>query len=149
MSRGLGWLQRAIIDTLDQAKQETEYYNGAGYYGFRGPGWVKCRDVDVKLAAHVYDLRASAKYLAKKHNGISHANYIDTVFQASFSRAVKGLIDRGIIEALDLVPLDREALCNLANIHNTYNNLILDLADGLYLNTNSRQNRFIIRTGKL
>lgn len=143
MSKGLGWLQHEIINTLEEAKQETRSYRGAGYYGGKGPGWVKCRGINAELAPGVYDLRASALYLAKKHNGISHANYIDSTFQASFSRAVRGLIDRGIIEALDLVPIVK-----YPNIHNVYNNKILDLADGVYLNTDSRQSRFIIRTQK-
>ena len=143
MSRGLGWLQREIIDTLEEAKQQTTRYKGAGYYGGYGPGWIKCRGIDIELADHVYDLRASMIYLARKHNRISHCSYAESAFQASFSRAVRGLTKRGLLKNLDLVPV----VGNLDKIHNTYdyNGPIMDLADGTFLAIWGKQKRFVVK----
>jgi hypothetical protein len=141
MGKGLGWLQREILDTLQEAKQETRYYFGAGWYGGKGPGWVKSKGHDVLLQDHVYDLRASERFLAKKHQRFSHATYISSSFQSSFSRAVKGLLERGLLQKLDLVPIQEP------DEHGQHNSRVMLLADGWYLDHYSKRVRFVVRNG--
>ncbi len=152
MSRGLGKLQRDILNTLEEAKQDMFNYTGSyrqenigNYKGWKWdrPGWVVCRNRIILLADHVYDLRASMKYLAAKQGQTyCRGNYTNGKFQAAFSRAVKGLIARGLIEPLGLVPIvDYRA----SNQDHEYSSVIMNLSDGLYLNINKRQNRFIVK----
>ena len=106
MSRGLGRLQREILDTLDEAKANVTRYHGSSW---RGPGWVHARGIDVPLPDHVYDLRASVRYLAGRHGAVYGAGrdgygltgYVDTAFAAGFSRAAAGLVVRGDLVACD------------------------------------------------
>ncbi len=91
MSRGLGWLQREILETL-----RTE----AHYLGFKG--------FDVSPIG-TYGTRRLLVYLSKKHgrghkitgeysrNGDNWAVYES--FQASFSRAIHSLVRRGELVA--------------------------------------------------
>jgi hypothetical protein len=107
MSRGLGRLQREILDTLDEAKAATVPYAGGGaHQGMLtegGPGWVQSNGRRWKLPEDTYDLRASLRYLATRHGkvrgagraGYCYAGYVDGAFQASFSRAARGLVARG------------------------------------------------------
>lgn len=101
MSRGLGKLQREIIATLEEAKQTMVSYHGSAWYPgvvpFCEPGWVYYKGTIVQLREDVYDIRASFKFLASRHRERFH----ESVFQASFSRAVKGLVTRRILEVLN------------------------------------------------
>ena len=122
MSRGLGWLQREILDTLDEARAAKPVYRGgtsAGREMFRdwlkasagdrnddvdfdaGPGWVVTYSTELQLPEGVYDLRASCAFLATRHDATYAGRYLRGSFQASFSRAVRGLVQRGHLQWVD------------------------------------------------
>jgi hypothetical protein len=159
MSRGLGRLQRDIIATLDEAKValprylggraaeraewsqwfRQRYPNHAEYPA--GPGWVIAHGREVRLADGIYDLRASLAYLARRDNQISHCSYVRGAYQAGFSRAVRGLVRRGLLEPLRfLVPIDCLGEGVETDLCRT-----LALADGLYAAVSGRQVRFVRR----
>jgi len=151
MSRGLGHLQVEIIETLDQAKNEMVIYSGgAGVnrYGLTGskwekPGWVYYKGAVVRLADGVYDLRASLKYLAQRHDRTyCRGAYVESSFAAAFSRATKSLLKRGQLTKLTLVPI-----AEYDGVVDDYGQSgVLFLADGLYLNALwSRQVRFVTK----
>jgi hypothetical protein len=94
MSRGLGWLQREILDTLDVAA------TGPGAGTDARPRGVSVEGLWVTVPDDVYDMRASCYYLATRHQQtvydiISQKRCVRAAFQTSFSRAVKTLIVRG------------------------------------------------------
>jgi hypothetical protein len=79
MSRGLGWLQREILETLDKARPGV-YYEQLG----------------------IYDVGRTKVHLAKKlgrmgWNDHAHQPCVQPAFQASFSRAMRTLVDRGLL----------------------------------------------------
>jgi len=76
MSRGLGVLQREILDSLDTARQAQASYDR---------GWVLYRRVDMQLIEGVYDLRVVSKYL-RAHRQIPA--WQGERFAPMFSRAV-------------------------------------------------------------
>jgi hypothetical protein len=117
MSRGLGALQRRILETLDEAQAAMPRYRGVE------SAWdldkrtlriinVGCRWVHVgegqlvELAPGVYDLRCSAAYLADQdgHKATSR-QYLS--FTAAFARATRGLVQRGVLVALRQIPVVR------------------------------------------
>jgi hypothetical protein len=114
MSRGLGQLQREIVRTLEASKIASLPYRGNGRDEnppWNEPGWVRYRGLRVQLAEGAYDLRASAALLAHK-SGHTYAGenaltgyFVMGKFQAAFSRAVRGLMQRGELMALGLVPV--------------------------------------------
>jgi len=84
MSKGLGKMQRLIVDELRNT---------------RGGVWIERPwSFDVDCPAGVYDLREVSQALARRHGGISHCHFTSPAWQASFSRAVRGLVNRGLIE---------------------------------------------------
>src|SRR5688572_8715661 len=96
MSRGLGRFQREILETLDEAKATCPDYQGADYWSTPEhpegvPGVVRVHGCTVCLADDIYDLRASARFLAKRASAVDNGGGIQPAHQASFSRAVKGL----------------------------------------------------------
>jgi hypothetical protein len=85
MSHGLGKMQRLIMEELRSSK---------------GGVWIERPwSFDVDCPEGVYDLRAISFKLARQHGGISHCNFILAAWQASFSRAVRGLVKRGVIDS--------------------------------------------------
>jgi hypothetical protein len=102
MSRGLGALQRRILETLDAAKAAMPTYRGAEDHA--GKRWVVLGDYLVTLPPQVYDLRCSAAFLAQ-HDGHLEYGFPTRSFTACFSRAVHGLVDRGIFRRLPHVPV--------------------------------------------
>lgn len=165
MSRGLGKLQAEILNTLEEAKQEIFDYRGScrqenrrNYNDWKWdkPGWVRCRNRKVLLADHVYDLRASMEHIATKMNCRSGAGYINFMgveiyrrgqisdqFKAAFSRAVKGLIARGLIKPLGMVPI--KDYVRTPRDEWDYSSPVMYLKDGLFLSVSKRQNRFIVK----
>jgi hypothetical protein len=142
MGKGAGALPREILETLEEAKGGQLDYHGSESRAwhpapaFRLPGWVWHRGNCVRLADGVYDLRASVRYLAERH-GKRGPHDTDRGFQARFSRAAHGLVRRGELVALSLVPLagwDPDA-CSL----------VVCLAGGDYLSVHGRQVRFVGR----
>lgn len=141
MSRGLGRMQRLVLDELkarsggdmvgDRNEQSKDMANELkSEYGV----WLCDRYAQLKPGVH--DLRCVCYQLAVKHGGISHANFTSPEWQASFSRAVKGLHARGYIEVINVVPVQwaREDGFSKLDVHH--------LADGTYIVWNSRQKRF-------
>ena len=93
MSRGLGAIQREILDTLDEARLK--------YLGPNGYTWyLNCY---VSLRPDVYDMRATADYLMR----LRGMNWHEGPFQASLSRAIHSLVKRGILTRLRMVPITR------------------------------------------
>lgn len=143
MSRGIGTLQRKILATLEEAKRDTWHYPGSyreenwsnsPTWRWDRPGWVTYRGARFRLADEVYDLRASLVYLAEREGGYSHARFVAPTFQAAFSRAVKGLCERGFLRVLTLVPVAEYERGRLES-----------LADGEYMLLACRQRRFVSR----
>ena len=91
MSSGIGWLQREILETLDDAKSSGVHYQGGNHFWMK-PGSVVSRGREWQMPADVYDLRASLKFLAKKHGAITHCDFVAEAFRCAFSRAVRRLI---------------------------------------------------------
>lgn len=153
MGRGLGALQREVLETLDEAKATiTSYHGGLSWkYGWKCnwdgdrfvwkqenvPGWVACWGHEVRLAEDVYDLRASMLYIARKRGATyCRGAYVKPSFQSSFCRAVRGLVKRGLLAPLQVVPLaEAKEEPDLGAIQ--------QLADGLYLLAWLRQIRFV------
>src|SRR5215471_10197519 len=116
MSRGLGTLQRRILETLDEARAAMPWYRGSEssstWTGTRfintGRLWTRLGDTVVVLAPGVYDLRCSAAYLAETLGQVR--NYgrevrVTRSFVASFARATHGLVVRGFLVRLRAVPV--------------------------------------------
>jgi hypothetical protein len=157
MSRGLGTMQRAILDTLDEARQAAPIYPGSGYsqtglactQGICGQtrdaaGWLWVGHSCVLLVPGVYDLRASMSYLVQR-TGRERSHFarggltISNPFEAAFSRAVRGLVSRQYVTPLWLVPIegwDRDYMRE----HD-----LEWLDDGAYFRWVSRQIRFVKR----
>jgi hypothetical protein len=137
MLLGLGRLQKEILNTLEAAKVEMSPYCGGASWGilsapFYQPGWVKHLGAVVQLADGLYDLRASLRFLARSR-GQMYSSCVYNRFKASFSRAVRLLFARGLLEAPSLVPIkDWEGTCR---VH--------QLVDGNFMLVSGRQRRFV------
>ena len=146
MSRGLGKLQREILETLEEAKASGIVYRGVSWYKYdidalgrlagAQPGWVVAQGCEVLLAPHVYDLRASMKHLAKHHGALEQGQWVTRSFAASFSRAVRSLVKRGYLDVLWPVPIQ-------AALEGGDEWRLMYLADGTYLKPGNRQRRFV------
>jgi hypothetical protein len=150
MSRGLGALQREIVRTLNAAKIASVGYRGNGRDDqppWDEPGWVSYRHLRVQLADGVYDLRASAAFLAQK-TGHTYAGdnvvtgyYTAPSFQAAFARAVRGLVTRGVLTPLGLVPIRAWELTPEIERH------LSRRGKGVYLPVYGTQIRFVSPNG--
>jgi len=81
-------MQRLILDALLQRE---------------GGDWVCGEDHPdggFYLQLGVHDLRAVNRQLARAHGGISHTNFTSPRWQASFSRAAHGLVERRLLEVV-------------------------------------------------
>ncbi len=94
-------------------------------------------DKDLLLEKGLHDLRVVNLQMAHKYGGVLHGDYTTERWQASFSRAVKGLRYRGLIKVFTVVPL------SYINPLYDYPYPIEELADGFYLIWHSRQIRFV------
>jgi hypothetical protein len=114
MSRGLGALQRRILETLDEAKAAMPRYRGVESAWDLDKRTLRsinlgCRWVHVgagqlvELAPGVYDLRCSAAYLAEQDGHTAHGFQAPS-FTAAFARATRGLVQRGILVRLHEIP---------------------------------------------
>ena len=88
MSRGLGRMQRLILDALLQ-REGGDWVCGADH-----------PDGGFYLQLGVHDLRAVNLQLARNHDGISDTNFTSLRWQASFSRAVLGLLERRLLKVI-------------------------------------------------
>jgi hypothetical protein len=146
MSRGLGALQRRILDTLDEAKATALPYPGSGHTwpgippGSDPAGWFWYGGGCLRLAPEAYDLRCSSAYL--RAQCVLRGGNPGSV-NAAFPRAVKTLIARGLLTCLELVPLAAVSRLPVWNARRR-NAQVLRLADGLFLDPHApRQIRFV------
>jgi hypothetical protein len=148
---GLGTLQTEILASLEEAKRDRRGYRGFG--GESGdhwppghkwtlPGWVLIAGNTVRLGLVAYDLRASRAFLARRHGNWKPVDHASPSFKAGFSRAVAGLIKRGLLVQYNrLLPIedyDEGRLRRRDQIH--------DLRDGKLLEIDTRQTRFVYCT---
>jgi hypothetical protein len=106
LSKGLGYLQRAILATLDDSKcRGDERYTGHLMPRYVGADEeTRYHGRNLELLPDVYDMRASLQYLArstgKVQTGLSLRR--DTIVRANFAsafcRAVRGLVRDGYLE---------------------------------------------------
>jgi hypothetical protein len=144
MSKGLGKLQRAILDSLDIAKNSTEYYKGRGHLNMP---FIKAYGYNIVIADGVYDLRETIKYLAKKNQKtFCRGAYVKEIYQVSFSRAVRTLVKRNLLKPLWLVPLKEVEEKIVETYGNFYNMRVMKLKDRWYLIFRERQIRFVEKT---
>jgi hypothetical protein len=143
VSRGLGAMQQAILDTLETAKLTAPRYRGCGQgwkrsgvgvpLGADPAGWIWYMGGCVQLGHGVYDLRCSSTYLRQQRTiGVWNSHR----FFPAFSRAIKTLLARGVLTALHLVPLGRidvDYPCDQVHF----------LSDGLYLSVQEHPVRFV------
>lgn len=141
MSRGLGKLQLEILATLDDAKWKQDSYSGSGMSLVSGlrdvrwhhPGWITRGRWLARIAEDVYDLRASCRFIMAQR-GVRPGGNAAYALQAAFSRAVRGLVDRGVLIHLTLVPVaDWED--ELEGVER--------LSDGNYIHYRDKQVRFV------
>jgi len=139
MSRGLGKLQREILATLWEAKQEMWSYHGCARLEYpvghmcNMAGAVIYKGNRVVLENDVFDLFASSRFLLERH-GIRWS-WRSEAFKAAFSRAVKSLVARGIFQKLALVPVQW--------FDPQQRSLVYELSDGTFLATTGRKTRFV------
>jgi hypothetical protein len=163
MSRGIGNLQREILDSLDDAKRYfadpanavekqflgcsftsyPKYKGGAPFFPDRSshlvePGWVT-HGRGFRIRDDIYDLRASCRYVAMRHDAIEPGGAnggVNAAFQASFSRAARSLVRRGLLyPAGSIVPI--------VAIDTTRPPQVLHPADGDYVSVSLQQCRFV------
>jgi len=124
MSSGLGAMQRRILDALAvRLGGDRVDENHIASFG---------------LALGVHDLRQVSKAMARDHGGIYNGSFVTGKWQASFSRAVAGLVARGYISAPSLVPLADVGQSNDGPLRRQVHHL----SDGAYIDQ-PRQRRFV------
>ncbi len=150
MSRGLGALQRTILDTLDAAKISRVRYVGQEYHRDR-PDWdrVNVRGYACLLAPQVYDLRASLAYLLQQR-GLPRWHH--DRLQPAFARAVRGLVQTGALEVLTRVPMLLVEGLHGKDLPPDFPRGVMGIwttADGryYYIEVSDRQRRFVVRAG--
>lgn len=113
MSRGLGALQREILAALPASKPPHASYRGGGADA-RGV-FARAYALFLYLPADVYDLRAVSFALSRPDGaggregrrqgaGAGYPGRQDNAYSAAFSRAVRGLVARGVLAPLTRVP---------------------------------------------
>jgi hypothetical protein len=151
LSRGLGSMQRRILDTLEEAKDAIRFgpknFGVSQCHGAAGseeparystPGWVKHHGNVIVIPPHVYDMRISLAFLQHQggHTKLRPSYQLNT----SFSRAVKALIREGWLIVPGLIPIvhiERDECRNLGAIEH--------LADGRFAPASRRQVRFVTK----
>jgi len=133
MSKGLGYLQHEILDSLKYSKTDKQlWYIGCDWMRDL-PGWVIHRNKRFLLDDAMYDLRGVLKLMAKRNNKTyCNGSYVENSYQASFSRAVRGLEKRGVLNFPGLIPIidwdQKEGL--------------YFLSDGVFFFVSEKQRRF-------
>lgn len=125
MSKGIGPLQQEILDSLDVAMAKASQYRGSG----GAPGWVCHKELKVRLHPDIYDLRAVLHYLAEKNGKLTSSRKVKRAYQVSFSKAVRGLVRRGIIEPLWLVPVVDWAPESVSQLQKYYHKYYLRVSE--------------------
>jgi len=134
MSRGLGGLQREILKHLGDPIREGSVSNALQHYDDE----TVVYGMALTLGPGVHDLRHVSRVVARERDV---RRFDKNKFQAAFSRAVRSLVCRGILEVLWLVPLDG------SGVHFCWDRArrgkVERLSDGEYLRWQSRQARFV------
>jgi hypothetical protein len=143
MSKGLGSLQRAIIDAIRDTDRDRLFaYRGNSDICMpekHGRGWVRVGGNVVRLAPQVADLLEVARHLAKQRAATGEiVGETKNAFRASFSRAVKSLFAAGRLTAPRMVPI--AAVDPYFPLKNP--DAIHDLADGMFFQQ-PRRKRFV------
>jgi hypothetical protein len=136
MSRGLGKLQRDILGSLEAAKSAVPSYCGCEWEPAGESGWVRVYGAKVRIADDVFDLRAVSKFLATNMHKVHRGGVgIHPRFEASVSRAVRGLVRDGYLKQLSLLPVSA--------VYEDPHHRVEHLADGSYVILRERQVRFV------
>jgi hypothetical protein len=136
-------MQRQILETLDEAKAAMPNYRGSQHdLHVAERSWIgvghAVEQTFIRVPRDVYDLRCSAKYLARQSGALDRES-TTMPFKASFSRAVRGLVQRQLLTPLWLVPVAEVQRWGFPDRD------LLELADGTYFRWESRQIRFVKR----
>jgi hypothetical protein len=127
MSKGLGKLQREIISHLADPIPAT---------GWSREGELRAGGVCFIPVPGVYDLRSVSHTMARQR-GLKFVDWSPPL-QAAFSRAVRSMVRRGILEKVELVPVERVTYWERhrrCSVH--------ELSDGCFLDWSPRQVRFV------
>jgi hypothetical protein len=138
MSKGIGRLQRTVLETLPKTKEACVRYRGNGSFAhdpapYNRPGWVRDRGACFLLPDDVFDLLAVSEVARLNACGKRYGEGWYS-FQAAFSRAVHGLLKRGLLIAPSLVRVLR--------VEKDPREIIHHLADGMYV-AKGRTIRFV------
>jgi hypothetical protein len=128
MSKGLGKLQRDILTHLKDPLLEKVGTTYAGETTAYGTTFL--------LGADVYDLHNVAVILERLYGRSMFNRHI---LQAAFSRAVRSLLRRGVLERVSLVPVAKECF----QWRRDPRWRVEELSDGRYLLWRDRQARFV------
>jgi hypothetical protein len=154
MSRGLGKLQRQILDTLAIAKDECQTYSGShqyedsadeiGHYLFKKFRYhVNFVGSVFKLPDDVFDLRASLRYLAEANDKMFIRCYVSPEFQANFSQAVRRLVKGGYLDVPLYIKIT-ELIPPWGSLDGGgRNNIYFNESEGLVCFCNTNQTRFV------
>jgi hypothetical protein len=94
MSKGLGQLQREILAAIDKYRNDPQLCWRGGEVVPSGAVYAVAAGVEFQLPDGVFDIRGIARFVGKK------LNRSDAAFQASYSRAVRQLVHRGLLVAV-------------------------------------------------
>jgi hypothetical protein len=102
MSRGLGKLQREILDSLEASRDLPRYHGGRNLKeSSLGSGpVVHYRGTILPLREGVYDLRAvkrAVAYADRARRCYGADDYMENAFSVAFHRAVHSLVKRGLL----------------------------------------------------
>ena len=102
MSRGLGKLQREILDSLEASRDLPRYHGGRNWKesSLESGPVAHYRGTELPLREGVYDLRAVKKavaYADRDRRCYGADAYVDSAFSVAFHRAVHSLVKRGLL----------------------------------------------------
>jgi len=122
MSRGIGRMQQLIVGALSSRPGGDAF----------GGSW----NDDFVLAQGIHDLRQVSKELARTNGGIIYCSFIEPKWEASFSRAIRSLQKRKMLEFPSLLPLQ--------SVHRyAPRECVYELSDGVFHVNRYRQRRFV------
>ena len=134
MGRGLGRLEREILDSLEIAKERQHSYRGYDGDDWH-PGWLVVNRAVVRIPPDIHDLRATARFLAVKNGAIHAGSVISPAFDASFSRAVRSLLARGYLARVSMLPV--------IECEKDDRGIVESFSDGNVIVLRGRQTRFV------
>jgi len=102
MGRGLGKLQREILDSLEASRDLRRYHGGGNWKesGLDPRPFVQYRGTRLPLREGVYDLRAvkrAVAYADRARRCYGADDYMENAFSVAFHRAARALVRRGLL----------------------------------------------------